>query len=349
MAAQSDHTLQPHASQITRNVDGADDFVVVDFISREQQAPAITPGQYNFRRPVNPSTRVAQFQHLQNLQKYYATKDLPLWAKAQEMSPLFKPLDVMLVYLRFEEKFTLSKATNHTARDQMPFVLTSTGFDCPPIHVLQEKCNRLRDSIQSVMEALRLDHVRQPLPPSGLAETTISVPGPVTRSYTVFNQPIPQALIDAAHKTKEQCNLCVQANMDLFFDVQFRSRIAANTWYRFRVVDTSLLPWDPTTEKMSDVNPQILHKDHYFQQNCIPPFWQRSFEAGSLNGASGDAALTGYCFEHDRIEKYSTTKTQLVMQLAGNYFSHEDWVVVLSRMRDPVLDAKGSKLAVSRF
>jgi hypothetical protein len=59
MAAQSDHTLQPHASQITRNVDGADDFVVVDFISREQQAPAITPGQYNFRRPVNPSTRVA--------------------------------------------------------------------------------------------------------------------------------------------------------------------------------------------------------------------------------------------------------------------------------------------------
>jgi hypothetical protein len=199
------------------------------------------------------------------------------------------------------------------------------------------------------MKTLRLNRVRQPLPPSGLAEITIHFPGPVTQKYTVINQPIPPAPIDAAPRLSTKDTLCVRAHMDTFFDVKFRNRISANSWYRFRVVDTTLLPWDPKPEKMSDFNPQILHKDHYFQQKCRPSFWTIDFETNEPRNSVGTTVLTGYCFEHNCVENNNQIKSQLVVQLAGYYISHKDWVLILSRLKDPVRDVKGSRIAATVF
>jgi uncharacterized protein YceK len=232
---------------------------------RRQQEPASTITQNNFRRNVIPSIRNAKFGKLQDWQRYAAIKDLPLWVKTQEISPYVRPLDVMLLCLHSEEKFTLSNTTSQTAPNKLPSVLRSMGFESVFSCVLKHRSDSLKDIIPQAMETLQLNRVRQPLPPSGLVETTFYLPGPVTQNYAVINQPIPQALIDAAPKLKTRDNLCVRAHMDVFFDVKFRNRISANSWYRFRVVDTTLLPWDPKSEKMSDANPQILHNDHYFQ------------------------------------------------------------------------------------
>jgi hypothetical protein len=136
---------------------------------------------------------------------------------------------------------------------------------------------------------------------------------------------------------------------DLFFDLKSRSRISANTWHCFRVVDTSLLPWDPKTEKTSDVNPQLLYENPYFQQKCISSFWSVGFEASKTSGAIGDATLASYCFEHDCIEINHQIKSQLVVQLAGYYLSHKDWVLIHSRLKDPLRDAKGSRIAATVF
>jgi hypothetical protein len=214
---------------------------------------------------------------------------------------------------------------------------------------LTHRVDRLQGIISQIVETLRLNRDRQPMPLYGLAEITIRLPGPVAQDYTVINQPIPQGLIDAAPRPLNKDTLCLRAHMDIFFDVKFRNRIAANSWYRFRVVDTALLPWDPKSEKMSGVNPQILHKDHYFRRKCLPSFWCRGFEANNLSGAYGGNTLAGYCFEHDCIEINQQTRSQLVVQLAGNYLSHEDWVLIHSRVKDSIRDADGSRIVATVF
>jgi hypothetical protein len=243
----------------------------------------------------------------------------------------------------------ISPVTSQTAPTKLPSVLRSMGFESVASLTFTHRVDRLQDIISQLMETLRLNRVRQPLPPSGLAEITIHFPGPVTQKYTVINQPIPPAPIDAAPRLSTKDTLCVRAHMDTFFDVKFRNRISANSWYRFRVVDTTLLPWDPKSEKMSDVNPQILHKDHYFQQKCRPSFWTIDFETNEPRNSVGTTVLTGYCFEHNCVENNNQIKSQLVVQLAGYYISHKDWVLILSRLKDPVRDVKGSRIAATVF
>jgi hypothetical protein len=85
------------------------------------------------------------------------------------------------------------------------------GFPSVPSLTLTHRVYTLQDIISQLMETLRLNRVRQPLPPSGLAEITIHLPGPVTQNYTVIDQPIPQALIDAAPRLSTKDAFCVRA------------------------------------------------------------------------------------------------------------------------------------------
>jgi hypothetical protein len=105
----------------------------------------------------------------------------------------------------------ISPVTSQTAPTKLPSVLRSMGFESVASLTFTHRVDRLQDIISQLMKTLRLNRVRQPLPPSGLAEITIHFPGPVTQKYTVINQPIPQAPIDAAPRLSTKDTLCVRA------------------------------------------------------------------------------------------------------------------------------------------
>jgi hypothetical protein len=53
-------------------------------------------------------------------------------------------------------------------------------------------------------------------------------------------------------------------------------------------------------------------------------------------------AFNVLCRDHDRLEHFSTVPPQLMMQLGCDFFTHEQWVHIVSRMFDKFQDSKGS-------
>jgi hypothetical protein len=185
----------------------------------------------------------------------------------------------MLCYLRFHEALPLTQSqTSATAPDGIPGIVKSMGFVSLSVPTLISKAKALRNKITQAVRALNIQGPRQPLPPSGFRVSTIKVPGPLNREYTIIDEPLPQRLITAAvaRRPKNKIplpKLCIQAAMELFFDIKLRKRLSFNTWYRTRPVDSSVKPWH-YHEKITDVNPQVLDEDHYF--------WDKRFEADTM-------------------------------------------------------------------
>lgn len=88
---------------------------------------------------------------------------------------------------------------------------------------------------------------------------------------------------------------------------------------------------------MAKVNLQVLRSDHSLHLNCVPPFWAIAYERdGVLSSSPGQAAITVYCIEHERVETFGHCYTGLLMRLACGFLSLDDWVLVMSRWGDPV-------------
>jgi hypothetical protein len=97
------------------------------------------------------------------------------------------------------------------------------------------------------------------------------------------------------------------------------------------------------------VNPQVLHLEHYLQKKCLPAYWTGIFEADVMNMTPNAQQVAIYCRDDDRIEFWDIMKTQLVMRLGGGFFSQEDWVTILSHLRDPVKAASGKTTGSHTF
>jgi hypothetical protein len=155
---------------------------MVRFISQGQQPPS-NIGRYNYSKKVNPSNRTAQFGQLNFQQRRAAIKDPPTCVQAQELSPWYKPIDVMVIYLHLDEGLTLSPAgTSETAPDHVSSILGSMGFAPPYVHILYMKYTRLAAEASLARSALKLHIPLQPLAPSAMTKRTISVPGLSTGS-----------------------------------------------------------------------------------------------------------------------------------------------------------------------
>jgi hypothetical protein len=327
-----------------------DDHVKIEFISYGYNMPS-NIGQHNFTNPVNPSTRIRQFEHLKGRDLYDAIEDLPPWQQMQELFPWFTVLDILVVYLVDEEGLLITQDPDLCGLRHTNNVLLLMGY--PPklfdaeFAIIRKRVKAL-NTLPIVLDLIRHHAPRAPLPPSGLLEVTIPVPGPIERTYTVINQALPRTLLAKKpnHTKRNEC--CILAQMEFFQDERARNRLISRTFSRMNIIDPSIKPWK-LGQKITDVNPHILHRDHYLQQNCLPIFWSFKFGPDTDGNVGFEAHYRFFCREHDRFETTRTGTHQLLMILACGFLSLSDWVEICSIMNDPVEDRKGARISCGRF
>jgi hypothetical protein len=326
-----------------------DDHIKIEFIAYGCHLPP-NIGQYKFMKSVNPSTRVRQFEHLKGPQLYDAIKDLPPWQQMQELFPWFTVFDVLVTYLLDEEGLLFAMDTDTHNLRHAENVLMLIGY--PPKlfgckSTIKSKRQKKSKVLATILSLIRHHTPRTPLPPSGLLEATISIPGPIERTYTVINEAWPRNLLANKPVNISRTECCIIAQMEFFQDEKARKMLISRT-FRMNIIDPSIKPWK-LGQKITDVNPHITHRDHFLQQHCTPAWWAARFETDPSVVTNIEAIYRFFCREHDRFEKTRSGTHQLLMLLAMGFFSLSDWVEVCSIMNDPVVDRKGKQVKCRQY
>jgi hypothetical protein len=335
---------------VVRDTTAGDDHVNVGLISYGYNLPP-NIRKYDFKNPINPNTRVRQFEHLKDRQLYDAIKDLPPWQQMQELFPWFNAFDVLIVYLVDEENLLITTDPALHGLKHIQNVLLLMGIS-PKLFKAEYAIQRKRAAalrwLPTVLKVVKNHTPRASLPPSGLLELTIPVPGPIDRTYTVINQAMPLTLLAGKPIHTARNDSCVLAQMEFFQDERARKKLITKTFSRLNIIDPSVKPWK-LGQKITDVNPHILRGDHYLQKNCTPAFWNLKFESDPDAGNGCDANFRFFCREHNRFENTRNGTYQLLMALAMGFFGLSDWVEVCSVLNDPVKDAKGHRMNCGKF
>jgi hypothetical protein len=260
-------------------------------------------------------------------------------------------LDILVFYLVDEEGLLVSMDINTHSLKHAENVLLLMGyppkiFECKS--TIRTKRRKKSKLLATILNLIRHHAPRAPLPPSGLLEVTIPVPGPIERTYTVINQALPRTLLAKKPIHTSYTDSCILAQMEFFHNEKARNKLISRTFSRMNIIDPSIKPWK-LGQKITDVNPHILHRDHYLQQNCMPTFWCYKFETDRDVGTSSEVIYRFFCREHDRFETTRTGTHQLLMILACGFFSLSDWVEVCAAMNDPVKDTNGTRVSCTRF
>jgi hypothetical protein len=288
---------------------------------------------YIFCNDVNPMTRVPKFNNLKGRALYNAIQDLPRREQCQELMPLFSPLDTLICYLFDEESLKIPKRKTVAEKGQDAWVPMAHGYPRKMIckkKILHKKRTNMLTYMKVVLEMLQ---TAEPgfSPPPGPTEINITIEGPLDMSCTVINQAMPQALISAvkaakpgkgARKAKISGSMCVKTMIELFHDEQETMRLITATWHRHHAIDASLKPWGPY-QKISDVNPQVLHADHFLQKSCMPGFWAHSFDTEVVSRLSMKLYAEAYCCGHECMEAARDLYPQLPMQLVCGFFTYD--------------------------
>lgn len=231
-----------------------------------------------FRHAVNPSTRTPQFGHLKDTQLYDAIKKLPEWEQMQELEPWFNPLIIALTYLRNREGLILPYALKPEERAALRRRLPEMGFSKSTAAKdnLGNLRNEYRKHLRDALAFLCSHNPPKQFPPSGLAETTFTIPGPIDCSYTVINEPFPTAMLydfrDPTRKayTRDK-NACPIAIMELYRDTKRMISIIVITWNRLRLLHPGLKLWG-FGQKITDFNPDIFAGDSLITTHCFQAF-----------------------------------------------------------------------------
>lgn len=174
-----------------------------------------------------------------------------------------------------------------------------------------------------------------------LAERTIEIDGPIDCSYTVIEETIPDDILKARAKfaAKAPCkgsfkeDACVVAIMELFHDPVRRARIATQTRHCLRLIDPRLMPWK-VGQSITDANPEVLAATSFFMNFCFPMYWVARFESDASAGDnSSGTEFRFWCREHEKFE-YARLPCQLLMQLGAGFLNFDDWVFLLSSLKD---------------
>jgi hypothetical protein len=131
--------------------------------------------------------------------------------------------------------------------------------------------------------------------PTGIPHITIDIPGPVDRSYTVINGPLPRNLATQKDRTATPCSL---AKMELFHDTAGRLRLNMRTYLRIHSIEPGLIPW-PVGGKMIDVNKHLLHEDHFLFTTC---FGGNGYDVNPAGGTRTMDTIDVLCRDHQRVE-----------------------------------------------
>jgi hypothetical protein len=160
----------------------------------------------------------------------------------QELTPWFRPSDVVIIYLRDVEGYTFHWGVDtEPGPERMAYQLIQMGF--PEDFVLGG--NRLSVMYNTSKDQLRRaknivanhtpQHARVNNPPvrSSLREITMRVPGPITREFTVVDEMIPPTIMDTTKWYKDEYP-CAIARIEFFYNKQARRRLMSLVWVRLR-------------------------------------------------------------------------------------------------------------------
>jgi hypothetical protein len=243
-------------------------------IVRDNRFPAKFD-EYTFKEAENPRSRVRQFQCLKDNALFQRIKDLPAWQQMQEMQPWFRPPDIILVFLREVERYTIPWSI-HLLRNPntVAHQLHEMGFSGDlvfPTRFIRSSYLTLKANVGKYLAVLASStpvHIGLGLSTPDVAQTTFSIPGPTTREFTLITEPldIPGSTKGAWDTAKKACTI---ARMEFFHDTYARKKLVTLAWSRLRLLDPTLLPW-VINETIATKNPQVLHKEHFMQTQRGP-------------------------------------------------------------------------------
>lgn len=113
-------------------------------------------------------------------------------------------------------------------------------------------------------------------PPSGLAETTFTIPGPIDCSYTVINEHFPTSMLYDSHDPTRKAYARDKYAfpiplMELHQDIQRMINIIVFTWYRLRLLHPGLKLWG-FGQKLTDTNPNVFADDSLITTHSFQAF-----------------------------------------------------------------------------
>lgn len=130
---------------------------------------------------------VPQFTHLKGHALHQAIVDLPYWQQLQELLPFFHgPLYLTCLHMRDVEGFS------YGVYEKRAVSMRLRELDFPDKSIAYTSMKKrfgyqLPDLLDQALRFISSFTPRAAYPPSGLLETTFTIPGPVQCSYTVIN------------------------------------------------------------------------------------------------------------------------------------------------------------------
>jgi hypothetical protein len=118
----------------------------------------------------------------------------------QELIPWFRPVDVVIVYLREVEEYSIPEAlSTYNPSTTVAYQLHQIGYSTDLVNAPRFVLNRYRSYKEQLAKFLAFLSKHTPLrlrglPSSGLRQVTLTIPGPITREYTFINQRIPSTI-----------------------------------------------------------------------------------------------------------------------------------------------------------
>jgi hypothetical protein len=158
---------------------------------------------YHFKQAVNSKTRKPMSGHLENAAKATAIEHLLLWQQMQELSWSVL-VDLITMYLMKTDEVLINTMGVKSQLKMVAEELKLIGSSPEAVDSLSFAklfIQRRKAHIVAALQALRLHTPAATLPPSGLIETIIDIPGPITCSYTVVNQPLPRIMFPGIPST----------------------------------------------------------------------------------------------------------------------------------------------------
>jgi hypothetical protein len=283
--------------------------------------------------PVNPSTRERQLRDQFGQPLGRALSKLKRWEQAHELSYLFGPLDVLLVFAVEEQKLLVGpngRPANKAHEADIVVYMAKHGFKWSHNRTSREPyCGRYTTIIRELADAIKILEstpvFRVQPPPIG--HIVVQIPGHMGERFTLIDSPV--NYIGSGAGKGWDLNLesaCPRAAMELYQDTKVMLQLNIIWWSRFRLVDTTLKLWLPG-QSFTDVNPQVLQKDNPLQR-CYPPFWVKGFSPTSHHGPGlKETTIKVWCQDHGRIEAL-TIRSTMAAQLSTRCFSYKQWAAL---------------------
>jgi hypothetical protein len=192
---------------------------------------------------------------------------------------------------------------------------------------LTKKMGRVRENPTNRLSLLSEQEVLSSPPDTTAGHTVIQMPGHEGEHFAIIDD----YFTSPPYRGKKVLPLkaiCLDLRLSLPRNLSVVRPLHSVWWARLRLLDASLLPWNPG-QKITDTNPHVLADENHPIRRFYPTFWNGAFETDSdtihyLHTTTIDV----FCMKHRRIER-TIIKTVLVAQWICGFYTPEQIVGLL--------------------